>query len=263
MKSSSTVALQVRIRPLLGWLGVEITGLQIVSGLFYVANYYHIFVGYPLHNPLPILWSLSVEDHFYLLFPFMIVLFRRKKGIFIIVMTGIVIAELVWRVMLYPGAYPHRLQGTDAIFDLLLYGAMSILLYEKIPANKGSFLFACIMLALSLGIRNELFRETFRYSLQGTGGALLIVNLAKGTDFRAVSRLLTHPFMLFMGKISYSLYLFHFGILVTIEAISHTNRLEGTKAIALYLLLSLLSASFSYGLSEKPFDGLRKKLKNH
>jgi peptidoglycan/LPS O-acetylase OafA/YrhL len=82
-------------------LGVMISTPQVLSGLFYFANYYHVFVGYPAHSPMPILWSLSVEEHFYILFPFIIILFRnnlRKAIPWLIVAT---LLALVWRYILF------------------------------------------------------------------------------------------------------------------------------------------------------------------
>ena len=53
-----------------------------MSGIFYFANYYHLFIGYPPYNPMPIIWSLSVEEHYYIIFPFCMLLCRKNlRGI--------------------------------------------------------------------------------------------------------------------------------------------------------------------------------------
>src|SRR6185369_6336028 len=121
--------------PLLLYLGSDISMAHIATGVFYLANYYHVFIGYPLYNPMPILWSLSVEEHFYILFPFVILLFRKNLKGLIIPLSIMAFLILCWRAFLYSHCFDHGLaicglpdrireQGTDAVFDCILYGVL-------------------------------------------------------------------------------------------------------------------------------------------
>ena len=51
---------------------------ELTSALFYFANYYGLSKGYDVANTFTILWSLAVEEHFYLLFPLMFLAFSEN-----------------------------------------------------------------------------------------------------------------------------------------------------------------------------------------
>lgn len=263
--------------PVLMHLGARISVAAILSGVIGYANYYHIFTGYPLYSPMPILWSLSVEEHYYILFPFMILAFRRKLPEAIPLFTFLIIAMFVWRMTLYticssydwpvcglPGKI--RTQGTDAIVDCIFYGvllAMMLRYYSSkiiVIVNDRAFVLAMALLLLSLIIRNPGFRATLRYSLQAGCSAVIIANLLLGKN-RLSRKLLIHPAMIFIGRQSYSLYLMHFGALITIDAAQGSRRLESFYDIVLYLFFSFFLASCSYFLVENPMITLRHRKK--
>ncbi|MEI7669531.1 MAG: acyltransferase [Pseudomonadota bacterium] len=250
-------------------LGAEITLNHLLSGIFYFANYYHLFIGYPLHSPIPILWSLSVEEHFYILFPIFIYFLRAKPKPAIYIMISLLFCVLAWRFYLYNECIDGsvicgikgriRTQASDAIFDTIIYGALAAYCYKNFAIfhSKKAFLIACLGVLVSLVFRNPEFRETLRYSLQAFCISIIIINLSMGCKFELITNILKSKIMNFIGRISYSLYLFHFGVLVTIEAISGKDRLSNITEIMIYFLLSFLLATTSYYAIEKPFLKLR------
>jgi peptidoglycan/LPS O-acetylase OafA/YrhL len=63
---------------------------------------------------------------------------------------------------------------------------------------------------------------------------------------------------------SYSLYLFHFGVVNTLYALLHTeNTLHGPVAVAVYFVASALLTVASYRLVEQPMKRLRKRFGSH
>ncbi len=262
--------------PVLRHLGASITTAHIASGILYMANYYHIFIGYPPYNPMPILWSLSVEEHYYIVFPFLMLAFRQDMKAALPLLISLLFAALAWRAALYNLCHGQtlpvcgvnekaRMHGTDAIFDCIIYGAAAAFAlryhYREIRSmliHKKAFAAAIILLIFSLILRNPLFRDTLRYSMQSACCAVIILNVIHGNPAR-LERWLSHPWMVFTGRISYALYLMHFGVLVTLEAAWGKQYFDSPIESSLYLILSFLIAACSYFLVEKPMITVRKK----
>jgi peptidoglycan/LPS O-acetylase OafA/YrhL len=262
--------------PLLLCLGSVINSVHVLSGIFYFANYYHLFIGYPPYNPMPILWSLSVEEHYYIVFPLVMLLFCKNLRSAILPLSVLLFIVLLWRIFLYTHCLDHalavcgipgriRVQGTDAIFDCILFGAVTSLLlhyYERTVSrffiNNKVFVVALILLVAAVAVRSPYFRETFRYSLEAACTAIIIANILFG-QASVLRRWLEKKIMIVIGKLSYSLYLMHFGVLIVIEKMQESDHLNGTGSIILYLVVSFLLANCSYFLVEMPMVKLRRK----
>jgi peptidoglycan/LPS O-acetylase OafA/YrhL len=267
---------------ILVWLGATITATHILSGLLYFANYYYIFVGYPPHNPIGILWSLSVEEHFYIIFPFCMMAYRDAPRKIIPVLCATVVAVLAWRIILHgicsddpsrgicglPGR--HRTFGTDLIFDCILYGCIAALALQYYHAlmhrwliNPVAFAAALAVILGTLAYRDPIFRDTWRFSLQSFSVAIVIINVLFGPWYGKIRDCLSSRPFTWLGKLSYSLYLFHYGVFVVINDLWHTESLQGVPAYAVYYLGSLALATASYYLVEKPMIRLRKRVGAH
>ncbi len=270
------------ICPILLLMGSPITWVHILSGLSYFANYYHIFVGYPDHSPMPILWSLSVEEHFYLLFPLALVVFRKNlQGIMPWLFIAVT-AVLIWRYALFTSCQEtpwalcgltgkERFFGTDTIFDCILYGSITAIgmhywqdRVRRFFINPTSFMLAAIILLFSLIYRNDLFRETLRFTLQSMSIAVVMLNILFG-QWGGPKTILSHSILLLIGRMSYSLYLFHYGALALVDmATHHTGTgLTSPTALASYFLLTLILSAASNQLIEKPMIAVRKKYGGH
>ena len=102
-----------------GSLFVAIGGVMPVaawlSAIFYAANYYDLYVMFqPLasgvQSPLTHLWSLAVEEHFYILWPLALVtLYRRHWAVG--VLLSVCLAVLAWRLWLYGQCFSGDLPG--------------------------------------------------------------------------------------------------------------------------------------------------------
>ena len=140
---------------------------------------------------LQTLWSLAVEEHFYLFFPVLYYLLfsrhirRRWQTVTIASACAVV---LLWRVYLI--YFLHRPIGnmgriylyTDTRIDSILFGCLLAIamnpLFDDVSLtlrrNAGKVgLLGLGLLLFSLIYRDPLFRETYRYTFQGTG--LLLV----------------------------------------------------------------------------------------
>ncbi|MBC3935362.1 acyltransferase [Undibacterium sp. CY7W] len=244
--------------------GVQWQWIELMSVFFYFANYFGIFVGFSgdvLPPPLSITWSLAVEEHFYMLFPFVFsvcIAFPRR---FLAGLLTFIIAILLWRLYLVYGVgLDHLLhyriyKATDTRADSIMYGTCFALIQARYPvwaayfAQRKAAIAGLLLMLASLLIRDENFRESWRYSIQGIALTLMFTYLITASNF--VSHLLASQTMVYIGRISYSLYLYHwlvFGII--------TFWLPDWSLPARFCLMMLASFALADGsqrLVEAPF----------
>ncbi|MCH8620578.1 acyltransferase [Undibacterium sp. TS12] len=273
-----------RLTPaLLVFVGVSLTlmslvgdvwkGTELASVFFYFANYYGIyssFSGELIKQPLAITWSLAVEEHFYFVFPFLFMLFAGVPRRFLMVLVSGLLLILFWRIYLVYGTglaqLPHYriYTATDTRADSILYGVcLSVImsrnttLFEHLNGWRAFTAGACIML-LSLAIRNEEFRESLRYSLQGIALFLMFPRLVFSKNH--LNSFLQLPFVVYLGRISYSLYLYHW-LVIGLVALY----LPETHILIRLLVItacSLLLSHLSYRYIEQTFQALGRRLLN-
>jgi peptidoglycan/LPS O-acetylase OafA/YrhL/O-antigen/teichoic acid export membrane protein len=243
--------------------------------VFHLTNYYIVAHGW-WTGTAPgtwILWSLAVEEHFYLVFPLVYLLMRRRgltargqAG----VLLGLCAAVLAWRCLLVFGldAPKDRVYvATDTRVDSILFGCLLAVwgnpALDAARAWEGRLKtvwlpLAALVILVSFVLSRwwPAFDQTFRYTVQGL--ALIPVFLA-AVRFPAwgIFRWLNARPAQFVGLLSYSLYLLHTTVLYGVERWTHWPKaLVGLASLALCLALSTL---ILYGV-EKPAARLRKRL---
>ncbi len=212
--------------------GATISGF--LAQLFYFANYFALFFD-PTHVKVPygtgVLWSLSVEEHFYLLFPIVFLLLARRYSAkammhIFIVTCGVVLA---WRLYLaaQPGFFVDRVfLATDTRLDSILFGSIFALGFDvaRAPApasrmsTRDAVLFACggLTLVATLVVRNEYFRNTLRYTLQGIAMMPLFYCAIVYAD-APLFRPLNWAWLRRIGVYSYSIYLIHYVVVYSVQ----------------------------------------------
>ncbi|MFZ6672469.1 acyltransferase family protein [Undibacterium sp. Xuan67W] len=251
-------------------MGEAIKLIELLSVFFYYANYYAIYFGFgddTLPAPLSITWSLAIEEHFYLVFPFLFAALAGKITWFLRLIAGLIVAVFLWRLYLLTQfgleqlAHDRIYKGTDTRLDSILYGTgFSILLARYSWANKffsdrRVVVSGALLMSLSLLVRNEIFRESLRYSIQGIALACLFCHLVFIDN--PVQRLLSSGPMIYIGKISYSLYLYHYLIFTLITAWMPDSALW--IRIATLLIASWICADLSYRYVEQYFARIGRR----
>jgi peptidoglycan/LPS O-acetylase OafA/YrhL len=179
---------------------------------------YYILWGGKADMPLGPLWSLAVEEHYYLLFPAIFLWLWKYKERFVASVVA-VIAVLLWRtflILMWHVGQDRTYLATDTRIDSILYGAIlagmlntSWTIVAKHFESWIALISASLMLLITFVYRNEVFRETARYSLQGMALLPLFYATLFSSRLALVRSILeTGPF-LWIGKLSYSLYLWH------------------------------------------------------
>lgn len=242
-----------------GLLPGGITLYGALSQIFYFANYYAIYEDFVSNLPAGtvILWSLAIEEHFYILYPLVMLgllsanIGRRRTGL---VFFAICIAVLLWRTYLavQPGFDPARTYfGTDTRIDSILYGALLALWSNPMDglAERGRMSVrqwmlvagALCLVAFTFVYRNENFRETFRYSLQGVALYPLFYYAVRFHD-NVVFRPLNWTWIGRIGVWSYSIYLIH---LIVIRLVATQWSAVSDKPLILFFFSFVVSVFYA------------------
>ena len=204
-----------------GLLGGGITSQGLAAQLLYFANYYGLFFdpGNTIPDGTGILWSLAVEEHFYIFYPLlmMLLLGRALRPRTIGVLLGILcIGVLAWRIHLVhsPGFISDRTYyASDTRIDSIAYGcllalvmnpvrqrsrtgSMSLPQWALLAAAAGALLFALVY-------RDPVFRETARYSIQGIALMPIFYFAVRFAD-APLFRVLNTPWAMTLGTYSYT-----------------------------------------------------------
>lgn len=165
-------------------------------------------------SPLGHLWSLATEEQFYLLWPCLLILLLRLRRA-VPVLAALLVAVVAWRAFLvHTGAPVHRIQyAPDARADGLLAGCVLACLRAKfrlrVPEPLAVAGLAVLGLAMIAGPVLPGYQDVTR-TMVGLAGCVLVA--AAVTETPLAQALSARP-LVWLGKISYSLYLWHFPIL--------------------------------------------------
>ena len=263
----------------LSFVGGRVQIWAVLCQALYANNYLNIFHGDSgAVRGTGVLWSLAVEEHFYLVFPLIfLALMRltRRPAARVAGLAALCAAALVWRTVVVFGtdlpADWYTYAASDARFDSILYG--SILALAGNPAldpPRGSDRFwqfvaapiALAVLAATFVVRNDAFRWTARYTVQGLALIPLFVAAIRCHRSAAFSWL-GWRWLRFLGTLSYTLYLVHLIVLDRMTAaLGDPAGLRKWAGVAGAFGISLLLAVLMHRLVERPLARWRKRLHN-
>ena len=241
--------------------------MYIVSfGLFF-GNWVCAAYGLPFSVASP-LWSISVEEQFYIAWPLLLLLFgvNRIKQLAIVLLA----IALSTRILLaaYGAEHPAVWANTFARLDPIALGAiLAFVLGGRAPRINGAFRLLMIGAALASFLLVAKYLEQdgptsiATYSVTALASVLLLIAVLQKD-----ARLLRFPpftWLVYLGRISYGLYVFHLlsialvGQLLFIPLLGIQVNFE--IRLLLSLLLTVLFAVVSYTLLEQPFLKLKER----
>lgn len=244
-----------------------------------LSNYYQIYGHGHFIPGSGVLWSLAVEEHFYLVFPLLLLtlftLGMSRKNV-ARVLLGVCAAVLMWRCWLIFGWHATELRtykSSDCRIDSIMYGCiLGIFCNPYVDFAKqrlakppvALFSAGVLVLLLTLMPAPEWFRESFRYTLQGLALLPIFFMVVAYSQWWIFSWLNLVPLRA-IGTISYTIYLIHYSALYLAKdwfpQASH-REYTGTQTV-LAALMALLFAGLMYLLVERPCALARKRLHKH
>lgn len=251
-----------------------------LPSLLYVTNWWYIFheVSYfdsfgPA-SPLTHLWSLAIEEQFYLIWPLFIILgftfIKIKRYRIASILVGFVFSAWLMAYLYIPGEDPSRVYyGTDTrAFSLLLGAALAFLwpsqrLSKTLPKQASIVLeivgvTGLLLIIIMFSITSQF--DHFHYQ----GGMLLLsiltilVVAALAHPASKLANWLSVMPLRWIGVRSYGIYLWHYPIIILTTPIVNTNGLNVWR-ISLQIAATMIVSALSYRFVETPIRAGRLK----
>ena len=257
--------------------------LDAIFGYIYSSNWWYIFHkldyfdSFGAQSPFKHLWSLAIEEQFYMIFPLLFLLVNRKKKSkdgtyklnknFLYVVLGLILVSLIAHILLFDINNISRIYfGTDTRAFSLLVGVVGAILYpmERLHAKvtpQQNMIYSVVSLVSIATLITVMIYTSEYNTLLYRGGFLLvailglIVIISSGKQHTLMSRLLSFKPVVFIGKISYSLYLWHFPVLVLTTPVSEIGN-PNIIFVILRVILTFALATVSYVFVETPIRKL-------
>lgn len=233
-------------------------------------------------KPLLHLWSLGIEEQFYIIWPLLLVFFWRLRfNFFILLFAGIALSFTLninyvhrhpilvfylpitrfWELLLGSSlAYyeTHRKLYSHTAINHWLDKASLSLATQKIINNSQAILgLALIMIALFALNHEKAFPGW--WALLPTLGALLLISA--GNKAWINKNILAHPILVYIGLISFPLYLWHWPLLTFVRIIETQPPSVLVRVIA--IALAFVLAWLTYLFIEKPIRHARHPKSRH
>lgn len=237
---------------------------------FYSSNFY-FWVKDAFAGQLSHFWSLAVEEQFYLVWP-AIIFFTPRKFIPLTLIMGIALAIVFRYLIITPATEMGRLLmpgslDSFCIGSLFAYGRQfQTKAYYRYTLNRKWFVLFGLLLLVAVHI--PVFRKLpmnsymacYLFLISAAFG--IIIDRVAATVQKGVLRsVLSNKGLLYIGKISYGIYLFHnfipyfYGL--KIPGIPESLSLYVIQGLRFSLLVAV--ASISWFLFEKPILQLKKR----
>ncbi|MDQ0418055.1 peptidoglycan/LPS O-acetylase OafA/YrhL [Croceifilum oryzae] len=260
---------------------------DLLASLLYITNWWFIvsdasyFSHFSAPSPLLHLWSLAVEEQFYLIWPFLLALglgvIRKRKWMVMIILLGAFISALAMALLYQPGLLDQSriYYGTDTRAFALLIGAVLAFycsiqnIPEKIDTSRrvkvgisllgaGGFIILLWMILFTNEVDPFLYKGGMVLQCVATAALIMAIVYPSAKWFH---RIWEWGPLRWLGIRSYGIYLWHFPVL----ALPLPTILEGEEYAIIRAVIQIsaiiIIAALSWKFIEKPIRYRHTKLR--
>lgn len=232
-------------------------------------------------------WSLSVEEWFYLSFPLLLIFFialspvkKKETSFLLFLFTFLFLVMLIRGITIYMN---HDLPWDNGVrrlallrLDSILIGVFASYLYFHFPKfwNRNKYRIAAAGL-VPLGVLAYFFvSDIIPNGFSGAGIVTKVLFfpvmslffasfLPLANSINPQKRSYWMRFITHLSVISYSVYLLHFSVVLTLQNYIYepTTLYEAILSILVFWTITFIVSTIVYNFYEKPCTGLREKLK--
>ncbi|HEV2132787.1 MAG TPA: acyltransferase [Terracidiphilus sp.] len=243
---------------------------RLAAYAFFAGNVYCAAYGWSV-NPLTPLWSISVEEQFYLIWPWAMRFFSRR-GLWMMSILFIVIANIsLFRLGKEHASEEYTVWGNTFVqFEMFATGIMLALLKRPRATSSARAIFLILTGPFLWYLSCVFFRTKVvsDFGVPPSGptlaagyalAALGCAGILSGFCMLDSSRL--PKWSVDLGKISYGLYVYHLLVYsLLLDVLGRAHSVAGwCLLIALSLLLTIAAAKLSYVFLESPFLRLKRR----
>lgn len=238
--------------------------------LFYFSNWLIVAQNGPALGAFGPLWSLSVEEQFYLVWPIVVIIalrLRRPLLALALVCVGLIAAVSIARFVFYDPLSLYAGFATTSRVDTLLYGVLLAVVFragrsDTVRRVTGWLVWPAIgWLVVAVVVQPEFGEEggPLGYLMHTIGGpavalsACAIIGYVVTRQESLLTRALALPPLEYLGRISYGMYLWHYPALILLQVWFGL----GTQPNVLFLAglaATVAAASVSWFALERPLS---------
>lgn len=243
---------------IVGFAPLGLSPLRLASTVAYFTNWIRAFETLNQAWFLIHFWSLSIEEQFYLIWPVALILLLKckRRTAILIVVGGIAVSWLLKGVLYASGASTMRIyHGSDTRADALLIGCLLSLalhwgyipwmLRRPVFSRASWILFTISVVFVS---RDDAILYFGGYTLLSLAAAIIILR-----SLFTPALVLTHPLLLWIGKRSYGLYIWHWPVYQI------AKYFPAAYVVPIGVVGTFVAAAFSYRYIERPFLELKHR----
>ncbi|MGM0829101.1 MAG: acyltransferase family protein [Bacillota bacterium] len=245
-----------------------------ISSIFYTSNWWFIFhevsyfdsFGSP--SPLKNLWSLAIEEQFYIIWPIVLAIglyiCNKQSKFAIYVFSGAICSAMLMSLLYEPGTDPSRAYyGTDTRSFELLIGCWLALVWpmkrlssKKLSVKLHNTLNITSIISLVIFIFCVLFVDEYQVFLYRGGMFLICINAAiliacVCHPASLLGKLLAWKPLCWIGTRSYGIYLWHYPVIVLSTPVYEIGN-PAYWRVGLQLAVTFIIAELSYRVIEMP-----------